>query len=63
MYLFAESGLLTGAVLAALGLVIGWLGCRVPETWLASSATQKCAGIAAVAIIVLAWTVGSMAAS
>jgi len=43
------------------GLVIGWLGCRVPERWLAASATQKCAGILAVTIIVMAWAIGIMA--
>jgi membrane associated rhomboid family serine protease len=40
------------------GLVIGWVGCRLPPKWLASSTLQKWAGLATIALIVTAWVVG-----
>lgn len=37
------------------GLVIGWLGCRLPARWLASCRVQQWAGLAAIALVALAW--------
>ncbi len=45
------------------GLVIGWLGCRVPHEWLRSNAVQKSAGFVTVALVATAWIVGLVAAS
>ncbi len=40
------------------GLLFGWIGCRVPERWLGSRSIQCSAGLAAAAIVVIAWCVG-----
>ena len=40
------------------GLVIGWVGSRLPGKWLASSIVQKWAGLTTIALIVVAWAVG-----
>jgi rhomboid protease GluP len=40
------------------GLVIGWVGCRLPQEWLASSIVQKWAGLAATILVAAAWGVG-----
>ncbi len=40
------------------GLLIGWLGCRFPHRWLADSKLQSWAGVAAIVIVILAWTAG-----
>ena len=39
------------------GLLVGWLGCRLPERWLASGWTQTVAGCLAAALIAMAWIV------
>ncbi len=44
------------------GLLIGWVGCGLPDHWLASGAVQKSAGLASVAIVALAWIVGLVVA-
>lgn len=38
------------------GLLIGWLGCRLPDRWLASPRVQLAAGALALGAIVLAWS-------
>ena len=40
------------------GLVIGWVGSRLPRKWLASGSVQKWSGLATIALLVTAWTVG-----
>lgn len=40
------------------GLVIGWIGCRVPAEWLSSSVIQKRAGWGAIALVLIAWARG-----
>jgi membrane associated rhomboid family serine protease len=40
------------------GMLIGWVGCRLPDHWLASRRVQKSAGIATIAMIAAAWIVG-----
>ena len=37
------------------GVAIGWLGCRIPRTWLASAATQWFAGSIACILLVGSW--------
>lgn len=37
------------------GLVFGWIGCRLPERWLGRPSIQQLAGLAAIAMIGLAW--------
>jgi rhomboid protease GluP len=37
------------------GLVIGWIGCRLPERWLSNRAVQVLAGIEAIGLIASAW--------
>jgi rhomboid protease GluP len=37
------------------GLFFGWIGCRLPESWLAKRSVQQSAGLVAVAIIFYAW--------
>ncbi len=44
------------------GLLIGWLGCGLPNHWLASGGVQKWAGLATVAIVTSAWIVGLVVA-
>jgi membrane associated rhomboid family serine protease len=44
------------------GLMIGWVGCGLPDHWLASGAIQKSAGLATVALVALAWIVGLVVA-
>ncbi|WP_040766068.1 rhomboid family intramembrane serine protease [Novipirellula maiorica] len=39
------------------GLMIGWAGSRLPNRWLAARFAQNAAGAAAIALIVLSWTV------
>tara|TARA_R110002049_G_scaffold305056_1_gene501017 strand:- start:66684 stop:67595 length:912 start_codon:yes stop_codon:yes gene_type:complete len=38
------------------GLVIGWVGCRLPERLIADRRVQVGAGVAAVTIVIMAWT-------
>ena len=45
------------------GLLIGWLGCRLPHRWLASHRTQQWAGFTAITIVVSAWIVGLVIAA
>lgn len=44
------------------GMLMGWLGCGLPEHWLAGVTVQKCAGAVTVTIVVLAWFIGLVAA-
>ena len=44
------------------GLLLGWVGCRLPNHWLASGAVQKGAGLATIAIVTGAWIVGLIVA-
>jgi membrane associated rhomboid family serine protease len=44
------------------GLLVGWVGCRVPDHWLASREVQAWAGVAAVALLSSAWIVGLVVA-
>ena len=44
------------------GMLIGWVGCRLPNHWLASGTVQKWAGFTAVAIVAFAWIVGLVVA-
>lgn len=39
------------------GMLIGWIGCRLPDRWLASRAVQAWSGVASIAIIVVSWVV------
>jgi rhomboid protease GluP len=41
----------------AAGMLMGWVGCRLPDRWLASAAVQKLAGLTAIAIVTTAWVV------
>ena len=40
------------------GLLLGWIGCRLPDDWLARPAIQKCSGAAAITVVTAAWIVG-----
>jgi rhomboid protease GluP len=40
------------------GLVLGWVGVALPPDWLGSSRVQQVCGAAALALVVMAWTVG-----
>lgn len=37
------------------GLLFGWIGCRLPERWLARRRVQQAAGLLAIAVIVYTW--------
>jgi membrane associated rhomboid family serine protease len=39
------------------GLLIGWVGCRLPREWLSSGTVQKGTGSAAFAVVAVAWVV------
>lgn len=39
------------------GVMVGWIGCRIPRAWLASSATQWITGIVACLIVIGCWMV------
>ncbi|WDQ15712.1 rhomboid family intramembrane serine protease [Rhodopirellula sp. P2] len=41
------------------GMVFGWVGCRLPEAWLASSFFQMIAGVFTGAIVIGAWVQGT----
>lgn len=46
------------------GMTFGWVACRLPKSWLASSRVQTWTGFATIAIVAFAWFVGlAMAAS
>jgi rhomboid protease GluP len=40
------------------GLVLGWIGVALPSDWLGSRRVQQVSGVAALAVVVIAWTVG-----
>ncbi len=40
------------------GLVLGWVGVALPSDWLGSRRVQQVSGAAALAVVVIAWTVG-----
>jgi membrane associated rhomboid family serine protease len=40
------------------GLVLGWLGVALPPDWLGSRRVQQICGVAALAFVVVAWTIG-----
>jgi len=40
------------------GLVLGWVGVALPSDWLGSRRVQQVSGVAALAVVVIAWTVG-----
>jgi rhomboid protease GluP len=44
------------------GVLIGWVGCRLPHTWMASAKVQRWAGVAAVTMVAAAWAVGIVVA-
>jgi rhomboid protease GluP len=37
------------------GLLFGWIGCRLPASWLAKRSVQQSAGWIAIAVIAYAW--------
>jgi hypothetical protein len=37
------------------GLLLGWIGCRLPARWLGNSGVQWAAGLAALAVVGIAW--------
>jgi cytochrome c biogenesis protein CcdA len=39
------------------GMLMGFLGCRLPDRWLANAAVQKWSGLAAIALVAAAWIV------
>lgn len=39
------------------GMLMGWVGCRLPDRWLASTVVQQLAGVTAVVIVTTAWVV------
>ena len=41
------------------GTFFGWIGCRLPEAWLASSSFQMVAGVITGAIVIGAWVLGA----
>ncbi|KLU05730.1 Rhomboid family protein [Rhodopirellula islandica] len=41
------------------GMVFGWVGCRLPETWLANSSFQMIAGLVTGAIVIASWVHGA----
>jgi membrane associated rhomboid family serine protease len=43
------------------GLFVGWIGCRLPGRWLASSQVQYAAALAAIALLAAAWVTGLLA--
>lgn len=45
------------------GLMIGWVGCRLPHHWLASCKIQGSTGAAAILIVASAWAVGLVVSS
>ncbi len=40
------------------GMLVGWIGCRLPGRWLASRKVQISAGVAAIGLVTAAWIVG-----
>ncbi|WP_345685389.1 rhomboid family intramembrane serine protease [Novipirellula caenicola] len=40
------------------GMLIGWIGSRVPNRWLANRFVQYSAGVIAIALLVVAWATG-----
>lgn len=44
------------------GVAVGWIGCRLPDRWLANPTVQISAGIATIGLLAGAWTVGLMVA-
>lgn len=44
------------------GMLIGWVGCRLPHAWMASRKIQTSAGVAAIVMVASAWAVGLVVA-
>ena len=45
------------------GLMIGWIGCRLPDRWLAKGAVQLWTGVVTIAIVTGSWIIAVMSAS
>ena len=40
------------------GMLMGWLACSLPLAWLTNVVVQRVAGVATIALVMIAWIVG-----